>query len=346
MSENKVFCVSPEGEIRQVETIERGLKEIATGGYLWLDFFQPTREELAALIEPFGVHPLSIEDCLDIAQVPKIEDFPSHTFVLFNSYSYSNLELGIDEYDFFLGKNFLVTVTSTAKEGASVSARIKELLSHNLVQAAQGPDFLLYLVVDEIVDAKYLALEALEEEIDNAEELLLQQVCGFELKRLAQLRRELLSLRKSLFHEREILIRICRRDCPYVSEKAIYHYRDIYDHLTKFFEETDLYREMIVNLMEMYLSIINNKMAVVANRTNVTLRRLTFITTVFMPLTLLAGIGGMSEWSMMTGPENWKVSYPLFLLALGVIGAMSYYILQWLDSKNASDKALNEEEES
>ena len=121
------------------------------------------------------------------------------------------------------------------------------------------------------------------------------------------------TLRKSLFHEREILVKICRKDCPFISEKAIFHYRDIYDHLAKFFELTETYRDIVTSLMEMYLSMLNNLMAKVANETNATVRRLTFITTIFMPLTLLAGIGGMSEWSMMTGPENWQIAYPAFL---------------------------------
>ena len=79
--------------------------------------------------------------------------------------------------------------------------------------------------------------------------------------------------------------------------------------------------------MEMYLSLINNQMTRSANETNVIVRRLTFITTIFMPLSLLAGIGGMSEWSMMTGPENWRISYPAFLLVMAVLGIANYYIL-------------------
>jgi magnesium transporter len=71
-------------------------------------------------------------------------------------------------------------------------------------------------------------------------------------------------------------------------------------------------------------------MSDLANRTNLSVRRLTLITTVFMPLTLLAGIGGMSEWSMMTGPQNWKLSYPLFLLAMSIIGCGSYVLLKWI----------------
>jgi len=70
-----------------------------------------------------------------------------------------------------------------------------------------------------------------------------------------------------------------------------------------------------------------------ANRTNRSVRRLTFITTIFLPLSLLAGIGGMSEWSMMTGPENWKISYPLFLIIMAVLGVVNYYFLKWLDKR-------------
>ena len=86
--------------------------------------------------------------------------------------------------------------------------------------------------------------------------------------------------------------------------------------------------------MEIYLSMMNNRMALLANRTNRFVRRLTLITTIFMPLTLLAGIGGMSEWSMMTGPANWKISYPLFLLLMAVIGVVNYLLLKRYESKD------------
>jgi magnesium transporter len=82
--------------------------------------------------------------------------------------------------------------------------------------------------------------------------------------------------------------------------------------------------------------LLNNRMTNVANQTNFTMRRLTLITTIFMPLTLLSGIGGMSEWSMMTGSENWKISYSLFLLGMIVIGVVNYFFLKRLDKKNQS----------
>ena len=88
--------------------------------------------------------------------------------------------------------------------------------------------------------------------------------------------------------------------------------------------------------MELYTSLLNNLMTRMSNNTNASVKRLTLITTVFMPLTLLAGIGGMSEWSMMTGPSNWKFSYPFFLLGMVVIGVINFYLIKRLEKKGTS----------
>jgi magnesium transporter len=192
---------------------------------------------------------------------------------------------------------------------------------------------LLHVLLDRIVDQKFLAIEAIEEAINDSEDVILTDVDHFHPADLMHLRRNLIALRKSLFHEREILVKICRKDCLYIPDKAILYYRDVYDHLAKFFELTESSRDIVSSLMEMHLSLINNRMTKAANDTNITVRRLTFITTIFMPLSLLAGIGGMSEWSMMTGPENWKISYPLFLIAMVVIGVANYYLLKLIEKK-------------
>jgi len=151
----------------------------------------------------------------------------------------------------------------------------------------------MHVILDYEVDQKLLAIEGLEDELEVREEAMLAGVSTFKPAELLQSRRDLLSLRKSLFHEREILIKICCKDCPFIPDKAIFHYRDIHDHLTIFFELTESYRDIVTSPMEMYLSMLNNQMTKAANQTNMAVRRLTFIATIFMPLTLLAGIGGV-----------------------------------------------------
>ena len=334
MSESWFSHISQTGKLLRYATVDQALAAKKDGGFVWLHYCQPTKEELANLIAPFGLHPLSIEDCFDDKQIPKIEDFPSNTFILFNVFEYSNRELSIGEIDLFIGSDFLVTVSQRNAENRGLLDGIEQIVAANLESARHGPAFLMHVILDYVVDQKFMAIETLEDELDAVEGALLADSSSFKPAELIRFRRYLLSLRKSLFHEREILAKICRKDCPFITEEAIFRFRDISDHLVRFFELTESYRDTVTSLMEMYLSMLNNQMAKAANETNGTVRRLTIITTVFMPLTLLAGIGGMSEWSMMTRPENWRIAYPAFLLAMVVIGSANFYLLKWLEKRN------------
>ncbi len=335
MPDSKFYHISEEGKLIPVKNVDAALTAVKSGGFAWLDYNHPSKDELSALIKPLGLHPLSIEDCFDENQIPKIEDFPKNTFILFNAFYYSKGSLLIGEIDLFIGENFLVTVNQNDTRNGKLLNGIERIVETDIESAKQGPAFLMHVILDHIVDQKFLAIEAFEDVLDATEDSLLNDPSGFNAGDLVQLRRDVLGLRKSLFHEREILVKICRKDCPFISEKAIFHYRDIYDHLAKFFELTESYRDILTSLMEMHLSMLNNQMAKSANETNATVRRLTFITTIFMPLTLLAGIGGMSEWSMMTGPQNWKIAYPAFILAMAVIGFANFYLLKWFEKKRA-----------
>ncbi len=335
MAKVRFFHVAPGGGLEPQPSLDAALGALGAGGFLWLDYVDPAREQLDALVGPLGIHPLSIEDCFDEHQVPKIDLFPDNAFVLVNGYGYSGQQLATDEMDFFLGKSFLVSVSGRGGAGDGFHESLDRRIDQDIDTARKGPDFLLHTILDFVVDGKFGAIEALEDDINAAEEAMLADPPGFHLQDLMHLRRALLALRKSLYHEREILIKICRRDCPFVSETAIYHFRDIYDHLAKFFELIEMNRDIVTSLTEMYLSLINNQMALVANRTNRTVRRLTLITTIFMPLTLLAGVGGMSEWSMMTGSENWRMAYPAFFAGMALIGVVSFFVLRWIESRGA-----------
>jgi magnesium transporter len=339
MPESSFYHISPEGNLVAVATLAEALAAAKNGGFSWLDYCQPTKEALAVLVDALGLHPLSIEDCTDMNQVPKIDNFPGNTFIIFNAFTYADRDLTIDEVDFFIGEKFLVTVSGYDNDGRRPLAGIQRIVELNLENARQGPAFLMHVILDYVVDQKFVAIEALEDDLEAAEEAMLADPASFNPAEMLHLRRVLLVLRKSLFHEREILVKICRKDSPFITEPAIYHFRDIYDHLTKFFEFTEMNRDILTSLTEMYLSLVNNRMADVANRTNRSVRRLTLITTVFMPLTLLAGIGGMSEWSMMTGPHNWRVAYPLFMLGIAVIGAVNYVLLRWVERKRGDRPA-------
>jgi len=338
MPESKFYHFSEKGLFYAVASAEDAISSLKEGGFIWLTYYNPGKEELNALVDTLAIHPLSVEDCLDTSQVPKIEHFPGNTFFIFNSYTYFEKVLSIDEVDFIIGKNFLITVNGINSDGRiplnDIAAKIE--MDKGLTKA--GPAFLMHVILDHVVDKKFLALESLEDELDESEDEVLENPSVFDPAKLIRLRKDLVNLRKSLFHEREILVKICRMDCPFIPEKAIFHYRDVYDHLSKCFELTESYRETVTSLMELYTSLLNNLMTKVSNATNISVRRLTLITTVFMPLTLIASIGGMSEWTMMTGAGNWRIAYPLFLLGMVVIGVINFYLIRRLDRKNTDLK--------
>jgi magnesium transporter len=304
------------------------------GGFIWLDYYNPAPVELHSLVETLDVHPLSVEDCLDSKQVPKIEHFPNNTFIIFNAFSYSASQLFIDEIDIFISKQFLITVSGINSDGRRPLNGVIKVVENDPALARSGPAFLMHVVLDYIVDEKLQAFESLEDELEEAEDEVLNNPAGFKPTNLMRLKKYLVTLRKALFHEREILVKICRKDCPFVPEKAIFHFRDIYDHLAKFFELTDTNREIVTSLMELYTSMLNNQMTKVSNQTNDSVRRLTLISVIFLPLTLLASIGGMSEWTMITGPGNWKLAYPLFLIGMGIIASANYIVIKWLERRS------------
>jgi len=334
----RYFHIIKTGKLKPKENLSDALSALKEGGFLWLDYCEPNKADLETLIGPLNLHPLVVEDCVDENQIPKIEDYPENTFILFNAFEYTDHTLNISEIDVVIGENYLITVSGRDSAGQPILKGIDHYVENDLKNACQGPAYLLHVLLDRIVDQKFVAIEAIEEAIDESEDVILTDLDRFNPADLLHLRRNLVKLRKSLFHEREILVKICRKDCPYIPDKAILYYRDVYDHLVKFFELTESSRDIVTSLMEMHVSLINNRMTKAANNTNIAVRRLTFITTIFMPLTLLAGIGGMSEWSMMTGPENWKISYPLFLAAMAAIGSANYFLLKWIEKKKGKDQ--------
>lgn len=332
MSEYKFYHFSSAGLFYGVKTVAEAAAALKEDGFIWLNYYKPTREDLNLLVDLLGIHPLSVEDCFDEKQVPKIEHFQTNTFIIFNVFSYKDETLYTDEINLFIGKNFLITISGYNSEERRPLKNIEEIIENDPQNLKTSPGMVMHKVLDFIVDQKYEAFDIMEDELEESEDIIISNVGDFQPMKLIRLRRNLAVLRKSIYHEREILVKINRLDCPYVNEKLIASFRDIYDHLSKFFELTETYREIETSLMELYTSLLNNRMTQSSNETNASVKRLTMITTVFMPLTLLASIGGMSEWTALTGGEsNWKLSYGILLLVMAAVGGLSYFLIKGLE---------------
>ena len=332
-AESDFYTISSTGLIESTPSIESALEARQKGAYLWLDFCQPSKEDLQVLIDFLGIHPLSIEDCTDNEQLPKLDNFPAYTFLILNTYELVQEELIIHEVDFFIGKDFVISVADKDSQGQPVLNYKKQLRTFEDGRIQKGPSHFLHQMIDKLVDQKYEQIELLEDNLDKNEDLILGNIKSFKPTSLMETRRNLLMIRRSLLQEREVLGKIARGDSVFISNDALIYFRDIYDHLSIYLDMAETARDLETNLMEMYLSMLNNEMSKAASRTNAIMRRLTIITTIFMPLTLISGIGGMSEYTMITGPENWRIAYLVLLTVMTVIGLVNWLLLRKLERK-------------
>ena len=336
--QSRFFFIDASGGLSTLSSLKDGLKAVESGGYLWLDYCDPNLEKLQPLITELNIHPLSIEDALNADQLPKMDLFPDYSFMVFNIFESTNSEVLAHELDLFIGTNFVISSTKSDNSGKPLLAGFERAVERERQRVKNGPSFLLHLIIDMVVDRKFQAIDQIEVKLDQDEDDILADTHDFDLSRLMDSRRSLMTIRKSVFYEREVISKLIRQDSSFISNQAIIFFRDVYDHLSRYYEISETARDQVTSLMEIYLSMTNNRMAQISNRTNAIMRRLTLITTIFMPLTLISGIGGMSEFTLLVGENNLKVGYLVLFIVMAIIATLNYTMLKRME------REVNEEE--
>lgn len=306
-----------------------------TEGCSWIDCCDPERIELEDLAVNFNLHRLSVDDCFEENPIPKIDIFPEYCALVFHDVAGSDGIVSLTAANYFVGRGFLLSVRRAASEGAHPIGKTVERLRRNGLSG--GAPMLLHALLDETVDRVFPALEELTEKVADMEDGAIAGEGSLDPGALSDMRKSLLGLRKSLNYERELVSRIRRRESAVFGDAVLPYFGDLGDHIASYLDLAESSREAIGNLVQMNLAMSSNAMAEASNRMNRSVGRLTFITVIFMPLTLLSGILGMSEFTMMTGQGNWKLSYPLLLLGMLGIAAATAGILRRLDDQDGGD---------
>lgn len=283
-------------------------------GTTWVEVTGGDAGELDRVAEAFGIHQLSIED-LQGGVRPKTEQFASHTFVLARTAALRRGETTFDEeirtipIGLFLGDDWLVTVTRTSTNAVE---RVRNAVESDGQRVRQhGPDFLVYRIVDGIVDDYFDVLDEVETTIEEVEDGILEGPDPTVLEALNSVRRDLLSFRKVLWPMREATGILARGDPDQVQEQTEKYFRDVYDHLVQLVDLTETYRELARGARDIYLSSLSQS-------TNEVMRALTVVATIILPLTLVVGIYGMN---FSGGPFNmpelgWRFGYPAVMLGM------------------------------
>ncbi|MFN8547533.1 MAG: magnesium/cobalt transporter CorA [Candidatus Eisenbacteria bacterium] len=286
------------------------LRDTATVSWINVDGLHDV-EVVRALCERFGIHPLVQEDILNTDQRPKMEDFGDYLYCVLDMLHCRppHHDVQFEQVSLILGKNF---VLSFQEDVGDVFDPVRERIRKNQGAVRKsGPDYLAYRLIDAIVDNYFSVGERLGERIETLEETLLDRSAAEALHELHQLKRETIRLRKAVWPMREVMAAFTRGESALLKATTAMYYRDVYDHCVQMIDTVETYRDLLSGLLDLYLSIQNNKL-------NETMKVLAVISTIFIPLSFVAGVYGMNfEWM----PElHWRYGYPFVLGGMALVG--------------------------
>jgi len=287
-----------------------------SGEQLWLHLQgTPDALQLGELGARFGLHPLALEDVANTGQRPKLDPYEGNLFVTLGMPTLESGQLQVAEISLFLGPDFVISICENAHD-PFVEVR-KRLLNGGGRLRQHTVDFLFYALIDTVVDHAYPVLEEMGETIEALEVELLDRPDRDLLGRLHAIKRELILLRRQMWPARDLLAQVMRTDLPLLHPETLGYFRDAHDHAVQIIDLIESYRDITASLLDVYLSSMSHRL-------NDIMRVLTVITTVFMPLTFIAGVYGMNfvanEHSWWAMPEiRTTYGYPVVILTMAVI---------------------------
>lgn len=306
--------------LERVVTSAADVREcMAQGKYVWLNIDGLENTDFIREVgELFGIHALALEDMLNAEQRPKREDFDDFLLVVAKSITWEKTArtIAYEQISFILGAQFILSVQEKAGDPFT---RVRQRLQQGTTKLRKvGPDYLMYVMLDLIVDDYFLVLEHLGEELDLLEDDIVTTPHNTSLARLYDLKRSTLYLRRSVWPLREALGFLQYGESKLIKRSTLPFLRDVHSHALEALDAVEIFRELLSSMLDVYLSSASNRM-------NSVIKVLTVITTIFMPLTLIAGIYGMNFHVM---PElEWRYGYPfalglMLLVTIGMLGML------------------------
>ncbi|MFC1551996.1 magnesium/cobalt transporter CorA [Candidatus Latescibacterota bacterium] len=259
----------------------------------------------------FDIHPLTLEDILNTGHRPKTEDFESYLYIVLKMLFIDSEENNIrsEQVSFVIGGNYVISFQE--KEGDVFNPVRNRIRKSKGKIRKRGSDYLVYALVDAVVDNYYIILEKINEKIEVLEEELVTKPTSTTLQSIHDLKRETLYLRKSISPIREVIRSLERGESAIIQDSSQIYFRDLYDHTIQIIETVETLRDMISGMLDIYLSSISNRM-------NEVMKTLTIFAAIFIPLTFIAGIYGMNFEHMPELTLRW--AYPTLLSLMFIIG--------------------------
>jgi len=285
---------------------------------VWVDIVDGDAALVDELAVCLGIHPLVAEDILERNQRAKIESTDETLHIVMFALAYDG-GLEEDEVDIVLGRRFLLT-----GHGPTFDPRtLPSLRRGPEAFLTEGPDYLLWAVVDGLVDGYFPVFDKLGDEIDDLQVDVISKPSKWVVERLFQVRRDLLMIRHAVSPQREIFNQLTNRDEALIAPERIIYFRDVYDHMIRLTDELDSYRELVSTTLDAYLSTVNNNLSDI-------MKRLTAATVILAGIAAVAGIFGMSEAAsaIEEGSGFWLITG--LMLAAAVTAVIWFRRIGWL----------------
>ncbi len=281
-------------------------------------------EKIEKIGTVFNLHPLTLEDIVNTGQRPKAEDYDDYMFVVIRMLNYDEQtkKIGSEQVSIVLAKNFVLSFQE--KEGDlfdPIRIRIRD--SKSKIRMESGNDYLMYRMIDLVVDHYFVLMEKIGDNIEELEESIMRLKGENILEEIQSIKKDLLLMRRSVYPLREVISFLDKNDSKLLNKRTQRHIRDVYDHTVQIIETLEIFREMVTGLKDAYHSTLNIQM-------NLVMKTLTIIATIFIPLTFIAGVYGMNFTNM---PElEWHYGYYVIMAVMGAIffGMLFYFRkLKW-----------------
>jgi len=313
--EMNVISYGPQGLVEQKVASPDDVRQLlGQNPVLWLnvDGLGDARS-LQELARIFDIHPLAMEDVVNVHQRAKVDQYGERTFIVTHMVFLDD-HFETEQVSLVLGPDFVVTFQE--RPGWDCLEPVRERIRKSANQMREsGAGYLAYAILDAVIDHYFPVLEAYGERLETLEDRIISEPGRTVVAEIHEVKRELLHLRRAIWPQREALNSLVRDEIPHISAETRLYFRDCYDHAVRIIDLVETYREVCSDLMDLYLSSISNRM-------NEIMKVLTVISTLFIPLTFVVGVYGMNfntafPWNM---PElNWPFGYPLCLAVMAVI---------------------------
>jgi magnesium transporter len=290
-------------------------------GLLWVDLLVTAEEDGEFLAETFAFHPLTIEDSVTARVDPaKIDDYGEYIFIVVQALKRYERgeELKSSEVDFYLGPNYVVSIHL---DDVPAIEQFHTLCQRDERLTSRGPDWLLHGLLDALVDEYLPIVDAVDDEIDELEERLLESRDTNVLKAILQVKRNTLRLRRATTPHREIMNRLSRGEfSSLITPEASVYYRDVYDHLVRVEYLVESLRDLADGALQLYLSVVSNRL-------NEVMKVLTAAATIFLPLSVITGIFGMNfeENQFPSYQAPWGFTLVIMLMFVNSVLMLAYF---------------------